>query len=165
MTYSPQDSASTTAIVICWKSLLAGTRFRRKVGVNRPIPSSKTPHFQNEAKCTTFLVKVSFICMRMKNRFHIKGWALNLVLIQKPRGDSNMACSLPQTTPWAIQHNYGPSLMRNFKFANYQTHTGTIIKGVNIIKTAMLTIYFARLSGSHVSWHLSLVLRCFCNTS
>ena len=29
---------------------------------NRPLPSSKNPHFQNEAKCTTFLVKMSFIC-------------------------------------------------------------------------------------------------------
>ena len=50
----------------------------------RPLPSSKNSHFQNEAKCTTFLVKMSFICMRMKNHFHIKGWALNLVLIQRP---------------------------------------------------------------------------------
>ena len=30
----------------------------------RPLPSSKNPDFQNEAKCTTFLVKMSFICMR-----------------------------------------------------------------------------------------------------
>ena len=53
---------------------------------NGPLPSSKNPHFQNEAKCTTFLVKTSFICMRMKNHFaiHIKGWALNLILIQRP---------------------------------------------------------------------------------
>ena len=41
---------------------------------NRPLPSSKNPHFQNEAKCTTFLVKMSFICMRMKGHFHIKSW-------------------------------------------------------------------------------------------
>ena len=44
----------------------------------------KNPHFQNEAKCTIFLSKMTFICMRMKNSFHIKGWALNLVLIQRP---------------------------------------------------------------------------------
>ena len=50
------------------------------------LPSSKNPHFHNEAKCTTFLVKMSFICMRMKNHFPIKGWALNLVLIQRPGG-------------------------------------------------------------------------------
>ena len=53
---------------------------------NRPLPSSKNPHFQNEARCTTFLVKISFICMRMKNDFHIKGWAPTLVLKQRPKG-------------------------------------------------------------------------------
>ena len=41
--------------------------------VNRLLPSSKNPHFQNEARYTPFLVKVSFVCMRMKNDFHIKG--------------------------------------------------------------------------------------------
>ena len=40
---------------------------------------SKNPHFQNEAKGTIFLVKMSFICMWMKNHFHIKGYALNLI--------------------------------------------------------------------------------------
>ena len=44
----------------------------RGEGLNRPLPSSKNPHFQNKARCTTFLVKISFICMRMKNDFHIK---------------------------------------------------------------------------------------------
>ena len=38
-------------------------------GVTCNRPSYKNPHFQNEAKCTTFLVKMSFICMRMKNHF------------------------------------------------------------------------------------------------
>ena len=41
--------------------------------VIRPLPSSKNSHFQNEARCATFLVKMSFICMRMKNDFHIRG--------------------------------------------------------------------------------------------
>ena len=48
------------------------------------FPTSKNPHFQNEAKCTNFLAKISFIWMRMKHHFHIKGWALNRVLIQRP---------------------------------------------------------------------------------
>ena len=52
--------------------------------LNRPLPSSKNPHFQNKARSTTFLVKMSFICMRMKNDFHIKGWAPTLVLKQRP---------------------------------------------------------------------------------
>ena len=50
----------------------------------RPLPSSKNPHFQNEARCTTFLVKMSFICMRMKNDLHIKGWGPTLALKQRP---------------------------------------------------------------------------------
>ena len=48
------------------------------------LPSSKNPHFQNKIKFKTFLVKISLICMRMKNHFRIKGIALNLVLIQRP---------------------------------------------------------------------------------
>ena len=47
---------------------------------------STNPHFQNEARCTTFLVKMSFICMRTENDFHIKGWAPTLVLKQRPGG-------------------------------------------------------------------------------
>ena len=33
----------------------------RRLKCARPLPSSKNPHFQNEARCTTFLVKMSFI--------------------------------------------------------------------------------------------------------
>ena len=65
----------------------------RTWAINRLLPSSKNPHFQNEARCTTFLVKMSFICMRMKNDFHIKGWAPTLVLKQRPGG----------TRKWPIQ--------------------------------------------------------------
>ena len=54
--------------------------------INRPFPSSPGPLFQNDVRCSTFLVEMSFICMRMKNHFHIKGWAPNLVLIQRPGG-------------------------------------------------------------------------------
>ena len=31
---------------------------------NRPIPCYKNPHSQNETKCTTFQVKMSYICTR-----------------------------------------------------------------------------------------------------
>ena len=48
--------------------------------VNRPFPSSKKFHFQNEAKCETFVVEMSFICIIIKNYFHINGFALSLVL-------------------------------------------------------------------------------------
>ena len=37
--------------------------------VYRPFPGSKNPRFQNEAKSKTFLMKTSFIHMRIKNIF------------------------------------------------------------------------------------------------
>ena len=50
------------------------------IGSNRPFPSSKKSHFQNEARCETFVVKMSFICIIIENHFHINGFALSLVL-------------------------------------------------------------------------------------
>ena len=57
--------------------------FQKKEQINGPLLSSKNPHLHDEAKSSTFLVKMIFICMRIKNHFHIKGWALNLFLIQR----------------------------------------------------------------------------------
>ena len=53
--------------------------------LNRSFPSSKNPHFQNEAKCETFVLKMSFICRRIKNRFQINGVADNLEWKQRFR--------------------------------------------------------------------------------
>ena len=71
---------------------------------NRPVPSSKNPHFQNEARCTTFLVKMSFICIRMKNDFHIKGWAPTLVLKHRPGG----------TRKWPTKNHVNTAINVNF---------------------------------------------------
>ena len=43
----------------------------------------KTLTFKMRPSAQPFLW-MSYICMRMKKHFHIKGWALNLVLIQSP---------------------------------------------------------------------------------
>ena len=50
---------------------------------NRPFPSSETSHFQNKAKCKTFLAKMSFICMRIKIHFHSNGFVLIFALVQR----------------------------------------------------------------------------------
>ena len=47
---------------------------------NRPFLSSKKSHFQNEAKCKTFVVKMSFMCIIIKTHFHINSSALSLTL-------------------------------------------------------------------------------------
>ena len=51
---------------------------------NRPFPSSKNSHLQNEAKCKTFVVKMSFICMRItSSNFHVNGFTISLALKQR----------------------------------------------------------------------------------
>ena len=93
-------------------SLLAGQR-----KPNRLLPSSKNPQFQNEAKSTTFLMKMSFICMRIEKHFHIKGWALNLILILGPGGTRHHYVIFMVKTPidqWAL--DITKSLQNGLKF-------------------------------------------------
>ena len=45
---------------------------------NTPFPSSKNSHFENEAMYKTF--PVSFTCMKIKNHFHINGFAISLAV-------------------------------------------------------------------------------------
>ena len=53
--------------------------------VNEPSRTSKDTYFQNEAECSKgFSVKMSFICMRIKQKhFQINNFALNLALKQR----------------------------------------------------------------------------------
>ena len=46
----------------------------------RPFPSSKKTHFQNEAKCEAIDMKMIFNYYANKTHFHNKGFALSLVL-------------------------------------------------------------------------------------
>ena len=48
--------------------------------IRQAISSSKKSHFQSESKCETFVVKMTFICIIIKNHFHINGFALSLAL-------------------------------------------------------------------------------------
>ena len=64
--------------------------------VNRPFPSSRNSHFKKGAKCETFAVQMSFICVRIKSYFHIIGFALNLALKQR----------VGATRKWPIQYLY-----------------------------------------------------------
>ena len=60
-----------------WRRLTSHTLIIRHA--YRPFPSPKS-HFQNEVKCETFVVKMSFIYITIKNHFHINGFALSLAL-------------------------------------------------------------------------------------
>ena len=51
---------------------------------NKPFPSPKSSHFQNEAKCKHyFCANAIFFLHENKNRFHINGFALSLALKQR----------------------------------------------------------------------------------
>ena len=70
--------------VMLWKTEMSIFCSLCPIVLNRPFPSFKDPHFQNEAK--TFLIKIScisFICMRIKHHFHIKSSAFTLTLKQR----------------------------------------------------------------------------------
>ena len=117
---------------------------------NRPLPSSKNPLFQNEARCTTFLVKMSFICMRMKNDFHIKGWAPTLVLKQRPGG----------TRKWPIR-NHGKT-GRNVFFELDITHKDAFCVILSIIFTFIVERTWEKMHfHSQIVWpSLNLVSNC-----
>ena len=51
------------------------------------------PKFQNEAECKTFVVKMSFMCMKIKNHFQTNGLALSLALKQR----------LEATRKWTVE--------------------------------------------------------------
>ena len=55
-----------------------------QVSILRPLTSSENSNFQNEAKCKTFLSKMSFICMAIENYFRINIFVLSLTSKQTP---------------------------------------------------------------------------------
>ena len=63
---------------------------------NRPFPSSLVPLFQSESKCETILMKMTDLHENetaCRNHFHMKGFALRLVLKQRHK----------RTRKWPIQ--------------------------------------------------------------
>ena len=81
-----------------------------------PFPSSKKSHFRNEAKFKTFLVKMKFICMRIKNYFHINGFTLSLALKQR----------LESTWKWPIEDK-NLKVVKITSGACFQTETAVFI--------------------------------------
>ena len=48
---------------------------------NRPFPSYFEPHYESEAKCKVFVMKISFHSYANKPNFHMKSSALSLAFI------------------------------------------------------------------------------------
>ena len=52
-------------------------------GTNRPFPSCRKPHYESEAKCKVFIMKISFHSYANKTNFHKKSFALSLAFIMR----------------------------------------------------------------------------------
>ena len=77
---SPHEEVIYIVGIILFCFLATAKLFFVLCSENRPFPGFKSSHFENETKCKTFLVKMTCICIRIKNRFHIKSFALSLTL-------------------------------------------------------------------------------------
>ena len=53
----------------------------RKFYTNRPFPSCFEPHYEIEAKCKAFVLKISFHSNANKTNFHMNSFALSLSFI------------------------------------------------------------------------------------
>ena len=51
--------------------------------VNRPFSSCFEPHYESEAKCKVFVVKINFHSYANKTNFHMKSVALSLAFIMR----------------------------------------------------------------------------------
>ena len=49
--------------------------------INRPFPSCFEPHYESEAKCKVFVMKISFHSYANKTNFHLRSFALSLAFI------------------------------------------------------------------------------------
>ena len=71
-------------MLIAKKSRLRILMFDSRPEIRNVSSGVENVAVKNKTFWEAFLEKMSFICMRMKKHFQIKGWALNLVLIQRP---------------------------------------------------------------------------------
>ena len=74
--------------------LFSSNTYTTRHWYRRPFPSSRNSHSDNETKCKIFLVKMGYICVRIKNHFRTNGFALSLALKQ----------TLQATWKWPISH-------------------------------------------------------------
>ena len=79
---------------------------------NRPFPSSLVPLFQSECKCETILMKMTLICMKMKLHFHMKGFALSLILKQRHKRTRKWPIAIRGTILKSLHDEY--KWMRKF---------------------------------------------------
>ena len=76
----PVESACLQRTLIAFLCCFHGLYLYSESYFNRPFPSSKKSHFQNETKCEAIDMKMIFNYYANRTHFHNKGFALSLVL-------------------------------------------------------------------------------------
>ena len=70
----------------------------------RPFPSSKNRYLENEAMCKNPSCENEFYLNKNKNRFHINGFALSLVLKQRLKATRKCSiCFRKRFNPWLFE--------------------------------------------------------------
>ena len=77
---------------------------------NRPLPSSRTPLFQNEGRCSAFDMEIIFQSHTNKTHFHNKGCAPSLVLKVRVFGTRKWPIRRGHWIEALKTHLYGVSL-------------------------------------------------------
>lgn len=90
------------------------------------------PLTQNEANCETFLAKISFISMRMRNHFHINYFACSIALIHRLRATRKWSITMGEAL-WDARARM--SQERGEIMAHFTTETWTCSSCKNIINT------------------------------
>ena len=83
---------------VWWKTVTRGKcvdRIARQKPESRPFPSSLGPLYQNEVKCSSFLMEMIFHARANETHFHKKGFALGL-----------MSFLYPEVVCWLYQSIY-----------------------------------------------------------
>ena len=91
----------TTTPINYMQDLCSSTSWRKP---NRPFSSSPRPLYQNEVRCSTFDMEMTFHSHANKTHFHKNGWAPNLVLIQRPGGTRKWPIQALRVQPAAAQN-------------------------------------------------------------
>ena len=101
-TWPPSDNG-----LLIWKEVYGNwlalyffdfSKMREIRKTNRPFPSCFEPHYESEAKCKVFVMKISFYSYANKTNFHMNSFAFSLACIV--RFTATRQWSIHLIVPW-----------------------------------------------------------------
>ena len=153
-----------------YASFLTDKRSRR--WRNRPFTSSKICRFQNGAEWKTFLVKLSFICMRIESHFYIDDFVLSLALKQRIGTTRKWSIvsefvycnALTQFVPSSLLSTHHFLYMYHSRFGPQMNHFASLRTNTREKKNSawLYQKWLKRKKASKMIWGKLCVLLCYC---